>query len=393
MPRLLLTAQRTSDHSRRLGYSHARRVGAAPRHLAQLAPQGSLLARQVRAGARHLRPHGARTWPTARRCTSTWPARRWRASVRRLLADAGAGRGQRLLPPQPHQRRLVPRSRPDLRAARAGRPPRAGDRGLGLQRLGRQVSALRPRRRRSPPASAPSSACRCSIPASSWRAARSTSTAAARCSRPRPACSTPTAIPQLDRAAIEGYLRDYLGVPKILWLGDGIAGDDTDGHVDDLTRFVDERTVVTVVEDDPADENYEPLQENLERLRGMTDQDGRPLRVVTLPMPRAALARGPAAAGELRQLLHRQRPRAAARPTTRRATRRPGHAAAALPRPRRGRHRLHRPGLGPRRLPLRHPAVAGLSSATSSRSPPAPRAGRRSCPCPRPRCAARPRSG
>ena len=61
--------------------------------------------------------------------------------------------------------------------------------------------------------------------------------------------------------------------------------------MDDLTRFVDERTVVTVVEDDPADENYEPLQENLERLRGMTDQDGRPLRVVTLPMPRAALSR------------------------------------------------------------------------------------------------------
>ncbi len=63
-------------------------------------------------------------------------------------------------------------------------------------------------------------------------------------------------------------------------------GDDTDGHVDDLTRFVDPRTVVTVVEEDPADENYEPLQENLERLRAMRDQDGRPLRVVTLPMPR-----------------------------------------------------------------------------------------------------------
>ena len=71
-------------------------------------------------------------------------------------------------------------------------------------------------------------------------------------------------------------------------------------------------TVVTVVEDDPADENYEPLQENLERLRRMRDQDGRPLRVVTLPMPRAAVPRGAAASGELRQLLHRQRPGAAA---------------------------------------------------------------------------------
>ena len=85
----------------------------------------------------------------------------------------------------------------------------------------------------------------------------------------------PNRNPQLDRAEIEAYLRDYLGVAKILWLGDGIAGDDTDGHVDDLTRFVDERTVVTVVEDDPADENYEPLQENLERLRGH-DRPGRP---------------------------------------------------------------------------------------------------------------------
>ena len=96
----------------------------------------------------------------------------------------------------------------------------------------------------------------------------------------------PNRNPQLDRAGIEACLRAFLGVSKILWLGDGIVGDDTDGHVDDLTRFVDPSTVVTVVEEDSADENYEPLQQNLERLRGMTDQDGRPLRVVTLPMPR-----------------------------------------------------------------------------------------------------------
>ena len=96
----------------------------------------------------------------------------------------------------------------------------------------------------------------------------------------------PNRNPELDRTAIEGYLREYIGVTKILWLGDGIAGDDTDGHVDDITRFVDPGTVVTVVEDDPRDENHEPLRKNLERLRGMTDQDGRPLRVVTLPMPR-----------------------------------------------------------------------------------------------------------
>lgn len=96
----------------------------------------------------------------------------------------------------------------------------------------------------------------------------------------------PNRNPDLSRPQIEQYLRDYLGVRHILWLGDGIVGDDTDGHVDDIARFTDERTVVTVVEDDPRDENYEPLQDNLKRLQGMTDQDGRPLRIVTLPMPR-----------------------------------------------------------------------------------------------------------
>ncbi len=102
----------------------------------------------------------------------------------------------------------------------------------------------------------------------------------------------PNRNPQLDRAAIEEYLRAYLGVSHILWLGEGIVGDDTDGHVDDLTRFVNPTTVVTVVEQDPADENYEPLQQNLERLRGMTDQDGQALRVVTLPMPKAVIHDG-----------------------------------------------------------------------------------------------------
>jgi agmatine deiminase len=96
----------------------------------------------------------------------------------------------------------------------------------------------------------------------------------------------PNRNPTLTRQDIERALRDYLGVWHILWLGDGIEGDDTDGHVDDLTRFVDPTTVVTVVEDDPADPNYEPLRENLARLQTMRDQDGTPLRVVPLPMPR-----------------------------------------------------------------------------------------------------------
>jgi agmatine deiminase len=96
----------------------------------------------------------------------------------------------------------------------------------------------------------------------------------------------PNRNPHLSRGEIEQRLRDYLGVTNILWLGLGIIGDDTDGHIDDLARFVDPATVVSVVEADPADENHAPLQENLHRLHSMTDQDGRPLEIVTLPMPR-----------------------------------------------------------------------------------------------------------
>jgi agmatine deiminase len=97
----------------------------------------------------------------------------------------------------------------------------------------------------------------------------------------------PNRNPGRSREEIEQALTDYLGVTNVLWLGDGIEGDDTDGHVDDLTRFTDPRTVVTVVEEDPLDKNHEPLKENLKRLRAMRDQDGRPFRVVTLPMPGA----------------------------------------------------------------------------------------------------------
>lgn len=95
----------------------------------------------------------------------------------------------------------------------------------------------------------------------------------------------PNRNPHLTKAQIEQHLKDFLGVTHILWLGEGIVGDDTDGHIDDLTRFVSPTTVVTVVEEDPADENFKLLQENLHRLRTMKDQDGQPLRVVELPMP------------------------------------------------------------------------------------------------------------
>ena len=89
----------------------------------------------------------------------------------------------------------------------------------------------------------------------------------------------------LSKVQIETYLSDYLGVSKILWLGEGIVGDDTDGHVDDIARFVSADTVVAAVEQDPADENYKILQDNLKRLQHMKDQDGRLLNVVFLPMP------------------------------------------------------------------------------------------------------------
>jgi agmatine deiminase len=73
----------------------------------------------------------------------------------------------------------------------------------------------------------------------------------------------------------------------VLWLGGGIEGDDTDGHIDDLARFVSADTIVTVVEDDPRDDNYAVLRDNLERLKSMRDQNGQPFRIETLPMPPA----------------------------------------------------------------------------------------------------------
>jgi len=95
----------------------------------------------------------------------------------------------------------------------------------------------------------------------------------------------PNRNPTLTREDIETYLRAYLGVTNILWLGEGIVGDDTDGHVDDLARFVNPTTVVCALEDDPVDANYALLRDNFDRIQKMTDQDGNPLRVVPLYMP------------------------------------------------------------------------------------------------------------
>jgi agmatine deiminase len=96
----------------------------------------------------------------------------------------------------------------------------------------------------------------------------------------------PNRNPQLSRADVERYLAEYCCATKILWLGGGIAGDDTDGHIDELARFVSPTTVVAALEDDPQDENYEPLHDNYRRLLTMSDARGRPLEVVPVPMPR-----------------------------------------------------------------------------------------------------------
>lgn len=92
--------------------------------------------------------------------------------------------------------------------------------------------------------------------------------------------------PSLSRADLERVFADYLGIRKVLWLGNGVVGDDTHGHIDDLARFVGPRTVITVVEDDPRDANYQPLQENLHRLQLMTDPDSKPLNIIPFPMPK-----------------------------------------------------------------------------------------------------------
>jgi agmatine deiminase len=93
--------------------------------------------------------------------------------------------------------------------------------------------------------------------------------------------------PHLNQKQIEEYLINYYGVSNILWLGDGIVGDDTDGHIDDITRFVNEDTVVTVVEDSKKDENYHLLKENVELLEKMKLENGKSVKIVELPMPSA----------------------------------------------------------------------------------------------------------
>ena len=99
----------------------------------------------------------------------------------------------------------------------------------------------------------------------------------------------PNRNPHLNQEQIEEYLRNYYGVDQILWVDEGVVGDDTDGHIDDTVRFVNENTVLTVVEENPADENYELLQHNLNQLKAMRLPNGQALNIIELPMPDAVV--------------------------------------------------------------------------------------------------------
>lgn len=102
----------------------------------------------------------------------------------------------------------------------------------------------------------------------------------------------PNRNPQLSRSQIEKALRDFLGLTHLLWLGEGLEGDDTDGHVDDIARFVNPTTVVTAVEKSVSDPNHAVLEKNLKRLKKATDQDGKKLKIVPLPLPGRVSAGG-----------------------------------------------------------------------------------------------------
>jgi len=95
----------------------------------------------------------------------------------------------------------------------------------------------------------------------------------------------PSRNPHLDQSQLEEYLSNYYGVDQILWIDDGIVGDDTDGHIDDTVRFVNEDTVVTVIEKNKNDDNYNLLQNNLKQLQQMRLINGKPLNIIELPMP------------------------------------------------------------------------------------------------------------
>lgn len=99
----------------------------------------------------------------------------------------------------------------------------------------------------------------------------------------------PNRNPEMSKSEIEQCLMDYLGMEKIIWLKQGLAGDDTDGHIDDIARFLNQSTILMMTVEDPEDINYEALQQNLEILRQATDQHGNPFTIETLPLPKTRI--------------------------------------------------------------------------------------------------------
>ena len=171
--------------------------------------------------------------------------------------------------------------------------------------------------------------------------------------------------PGMSRKGMEEVFRAFLGVTNVIWLGKGIAGDDTHGHVDDLCRFAGPRTVVLCRERNPKDENHRVLEENRERLADRPAGGRFPARGRRAADARAAALRRDPAAGQLRQLLHLQRRRP--RPHLQRPERpdRPGHPLRAVPGPAGGRDPRRGSRVGVRHAPLPDAAAAGVGVETA----------------------------
>ena len=171
----------------------------------------------------------------------------------------------------------------------------------------------------------------------------------------------PNRNPGATKADLEAALRAYLGVQQVVWLGEGIEGDDTDGHVDDITRFVGPDTIVTAVEDDPSDANHEPLRDNLARLRAARQPERRTVADCHAADVRLRDGRRRTPASQLRELLHRQRrgARAGVRPRQRRGG--DGDSPGSLPDAPGRPDPVRAAGVGHGLDPLRHTAAAAIA--------------------------------
>ena len=173
--------------------------------------------------------------------------------------------------------------------------------------------------------------------------------------------STQQRNPGLGRTELEQIFAEYLGVRRVIWLNRGIAGDDTHGHVDDIARFVAPDTVVACVEPDSTDLNHEPLRENLERLHAATDQNGTPLRIVTLPMPSPVFFRGQRLPASYANFYIANRLVLVPTFNDPEGSPRARGPCRALSRSRGSRHSLRRPRVGARHAALHDPAAAGAA--------------------------------